>query len=90
MSIPAMTDPRGRHWDQPADIHEAPMDDEIVLLTFRQFVGLHDYSAFMPTGVYERKCWRAGRLGRWYLRWYGPGADLAHCSLNQRLIEVVR
>lgn len=88
--IPAMTDPLGRYWDQPGDIRDAPMDEETVLLTPRQFKELHDYSATIPSGVYEGKCWRAGRLGRWYLRWYAASDDPALCSIHHRLIEIVR
>lgn len=98
--IPEMTDPLGKHWQQPRDIREAPMDDKIVLLTPRQFEGLSEYSTSEPSGVYPGKCWRRreyqrfeGGLaptGRWFLRWYGESEiGPGYCSNHQRQIEVV-
>ena len=68
--IPAMTDPLGRYWKQPADIRDAPMDDTHVLLNAEQFTGLSDYSATIPSGKYEGKCWKTLYHGEWYLRFY--------------------
>lgn len=93
--IPAMTDPLGKHWDQPADIREAPMDDKTVLLTPRQFEELHEYSATMPSGVYPGKCWK--RLEPWnrptpertLLVWYGIADDPSKCTIEFRDIEIV-
>lgn len=101
--IPEMTDPLGKHWDQPKDIREAPIDDTLVLLTPDQFVSLHEYSTSMPSGVYPGKCWKrqeyreyiAGDVtyvptGRWFLRWYGESEiGPGYCSNHERLIEVV-
>lgn len=101
--IPHMTDPLGKYWDQPHDIRDAPMDEELVLLTPAQFSKLSEYSATMPSGVYPGKCWKAEEYkrndkghfaptGRWMLRWYGDEFEEGgkkFVSNNQRIIEVV-
>lgn len=98
--IPEMDDPLGKYWRQPANIREAPMDDEVVLLTPAQFDGLASYETTTPSGVYPGKCWKARKIVRrgdalhfsneWYLRWYGIVPDNPKmCSNNQRLIMVV-
>ncbi len=99
--IPPMDDPLGKYWEQPRDIRDAPMDDEIVLLTPRQFKDLPEYSTSVPTGVYPGKCWktnvyiqdRQGRVtatDKWLLRWYGESEiGPGYCSNHQRRIEVV-
>lgn len=101
--IPAMTDPMGAYWHQPADIREAPMDDKLVLLTPRQFEGLPEYSTSQPSGVYPGKCWRRQEYergpdnrprptGRWFLAWYGDEFEKdgkKFVSNNYRQIEVV-
>ena len=71
-AIPPMTDPLGRHWDQPANIRQAPMDDTHVLLTMRQIDGLLDYSRSYPSGTYDGKCWKREGEDCWYLCWYKP------------------
>lgn len=88
--IPEMTDPLGKHWHQPADIRDAPMDDEIVLLTPRQFADLPEYSATLPTGVYPGKCWKRAERGRTLLAWYGEADDPSLCSINFRQIDVAQ
>lgn len=92
--IPAMTDPRGKHWGQPADIRKAPMDGTHVLLTRRQFDGLSEYSATIPSGVYPGKCWKRAEPGpaspRWLLMWYGEHAAPKMCSINSREIRIGR
>lgn len=92
--IPAMVHELGRHWQQPADIREAPMDDKYIMLTRRQFDELNDYSASMPSGVYEGKCWKAqwnSRLAeeKWFMRWYAPCEDPNQMEIPFRWIIVV-
>lgn len=92
--IPQMTDPLSKYWDQPRDIHEAPMDDDIVLLTPAQFSKLATYDTSTPSGVYPGKCWKAQEYkqrkptGVYYLRWYGPESK-GECPILHRRIEVV-
>jgi hypothetical protein len=101
--IPAMTDPLGKHWDQPKDIREAPIDGTHVLLTRQQFEGLSEYSATFPSGVYPGKCWKRHEpgptlpgerrrvgLSRWFLMWYGESHDPKLCSINHREIRIGR
>lgn len=81
-AIPPMTDPLGRHWNQPP--REAiTIDCEHARMTEATFQKLPEYSATHPTGVYPGKMWRrhdgafipaAKRTSplRWLLCWYGP------------------
>lgn len=86
--IPEMTHPYGKHWQQPRDIREAPMDKTHVLLDRRQFKGLHDYSATIPSGVYDGKCWRRRERREWFLCWYSPSSDPKQCAINMRRIRI--
>lgn len=93
--IPIMDDPLSKHWEQPRDIRNAPMDDKTVLLTPKQFANLHEYSASIPTGVYPGKCWkrielrRDGTMHRKLLGWYGEETPDHKCPILFRNIEVV-
>ena len=84
--IPQMTDPLGRHWRQPDDIREAPIDDKNVLLSSRQIAGLADYSSSYPSGTYDGKCWKREGEDCWYLCWYEPHAMLGHIGIGYRII----
>lgn len=68
--IPEMTDPLGRHWQQPADIRDAPIDSTTILLNPVQFARLLNYSASEPSGVYAGKCWKREYEGGWLLGFY--------------------
>lgn len=84
--IPEMTDPLGKHWNQPADIRLAPMDDTHVILTNWQMGSLHRYDTSMPSGVYPGKCWLQTRGKVTRLVWYGNDPDPAFCSNNYRVV----
>lgn len=90
--IPEMTDPLGKHWEQPRDIRDAPMDAKLVLLTPRQFVDLLSYDSSMPSGVYPGKCWKRTNGGKTWLVWYGAAfmeSGKEMCPIHCRAIEVV-
>jgi hypothetical protein len=84
--IPLMTDPLGRHWRQPGDIREAPMDDKHVLLTRDQVRGLAEYSSSYPTGTYDGKCWKRLGDGFWYLCWYQPHPQPGKIGIGFRIV----
>lgn len=98
--IPRMTHPYSRHWDQP-DRKRILIDDTHALMTQEDFEKLADYSATIPTGVYEGKMWKrldgcydadflhSGGRPEWLLMWYGPSPDPEKCSINHRKILVV-
>jgi hypothetical protein len=97
-TIPAITDPMGKHWRQP-DMSAVNIAREKVELTQREFDTLAEYSTSYPSGVYIGKCWKAEEFeqtpkgfrpsGIWYLVWYGPHADPKKCSINRRLITFI-
>jgi len=98
-SIPLMTHPLGRYWEQP-DLSDVLIDNSHALLSPEQFEELSDYSCSIPTGVYEGKAWkrlngefdedfrRRGGVPEWQLCWYGPSSDPTKCSINVRTILV--
>jgi len=89
-TIPAMTDPLGRHWRQPYNIRQAPMDDTHVLLTPAQVNELMEYSSTYPSGTYDGKCWKAEQDNELYLCWYHPSPNPGKIGIDYRLILEVK
>lgn len=97
--VPPITDPLGSHWEQP-DSNRFLFDDTHVLMTYADFMCLHEYSATQPSGVYPGKMWRrhdgfyderflaGGGEPEWVLRWFGvhPTEPEKYCSNHQRII----
>lgn len=56
--IPPITDPLGKHWQQP---HRRfiELDDTHALMSEQTFKGLKEYSTSIPTGRYEGLVWLA-------------------------------
>ena len=98
-TIPAITDPLGRHWGQPA-VSSILLDDTHAVMSKQSFDQLAEYSSTMPGGVYPGKMWsRHDGLfdrnckpqdRRWLLCWFCevPG-NPTRCSINFRVILVV-
>jgi len=86
--IPAMTDPQGRYWEQPSRTLIL-VDETHAVMERSAFDRLPEYSATIPTGVYEGKMWKARAGGAWRLCWYGPSATPDSCSVNRREILLV-
>lgn len=88
--IPPITDPMGRHWDQPSR-DDILVDDTHAVMTVKTFTALLEYSTSMPSGVYDGKMWR--RHDRCdcldLLMWYGPSEKLGSCLINSREILLV-
>lgn len=83
-TIPPMTHPLSRHWIQPS-VHNIEIDETHALMGEVSFKELKDYSASLPSGVYEGKMWKSKYRGSWYLVWYGF-AEGDFCSNNFREI----
>lgn len=94
-TIPPITDPLGRHWQQP-DTTAILIDDTHAVMDSATFKRLAEYSATRPTGVYPGKMWRRhdGLFDphckpedrRWLLMWFGECDDPTKCSCNWRII----
>lgn len=69
-----MTDPLGRHWQQPPR-ERVLVDDEHALVSKADFDLLLDYSGSRPTGAYDGKMWRARFRDDWWLMWYANVGD---------------
>lgn len=68
-SIPPITDPLGKHWDQPP-VADIALDDSCAMMSTGTFDELVEYSCSIPTGKYPGKMWKASMRGKWFLRWY--------------------
>lgn len=98
--IPQITDPLGRHWQQPSP-EKIAIDETHALMDYATFAALADYSSSIPSGVYDGKMWRrhdgifdrrfldSGVIPEWLLMWYGPSDDPGKCSINSRKILLV-
>lgn len=95
-AIPPITDPMGRHWEQP-DRRSIEIDEKYALMSRREFDSLAEYSATFPTGVYVGKMWKrhdgvhdpncSPKDRRWLLVWYGESRKgPGYCSNNWREI----
>lgn len=89
IELPPMTHPLSAVWDQPNSDQMAVYDD-IAIMDLSTLVCLHEYSASIPTGVYEGKMWRCAVGNDWQLCWYGPSKDPDKCSINRRPIRLIR
>lgn len=87
-SIPPITDPMGKMWEQP-DPSRIIIHGHFALMDENAFDLLHEYSSSVPTLVYVGKMWKA-RVGMdWVLRFW----DFSHkgeyfCKMQERLIVV--
>lgn len=93
--IPPITDPLGKHWEQPST-DAILLDDTHALMEEATFYKLADYSCSMPSGVYPGKMWRANphqffpdAPDQWFLRWYGIHPDPKFVTNNQRAIIIL-
>lgn len=79
-AIPPITEPMGKHWDQPP-IADIQIDDTHALMGQKTFDALAEYSASFPSGVYPGKMWKRHdglhddtcpvEMRRWLLVWFG-------------------
>lgn len=86
VSIPKITHPLGKHWDQPKT-SDITLINDFALMSENTLKKLGEYSASMPTGVYEGKMWKCQSKGIWYLRWFSY-KDEKYCSTNNREIRI--
>jgi hypothetical protein len=71
-TIPPITDPLGKYWDQPP-AKEVLVDliNDVAIMTPETLQQLADYSHSTPTGVYIGKMWRSEtRGGKHFLHWF--------------------
>lgn len=100
-TIPPMTHPLSKAWDQPS-LDKIKIDDEYATMDNKTFKELKDYSCSQPSGVYEGKMWKTRDfkerktglepivwLDDWYLCWFGYSEDPNACSNNNRKIKIV-
>lgn len=83
-AIPDMTDPLGRHWQQPSR-ELILVDEHHALMSSRTLLQLPEYSSTLPSGTYTGKMWRrAAGNGDWWLCWYGDLVGPDQISIHRR------
>lgn len=89
-TIPTMTDPLGKYWQQP-DPSEIEIDDDNAVMEKGAFDKLLEYSTSTPSGVYIGKMWKGQyKGGAWYLAWFSKGDDAkTYLNNNYRVILCV-
>lgn len=95
--IPSITDPLGRHWQQPPR-ESIALDDTHALMTAQTFDQFSEYSSTFPSGVYPGKMWRRHdglhdakcppERRRWLLCWYGDDVG-GQCPVYFREVLLV-
>jgi hypothetical protein len=86
-SIPPMTDPLSRHWQQPAR-ERVLVDDTHALISAADFEKLLEYTASIPSGKYPGKMWRRREGDVWLLCWYSECDDPQLLAINSRKVLV--
>ena len=86
-SIPLITNPLGKYWQQPK-VSEIEIDDTHALMEKWAFDLLLEYSSSIPSGVYVGKMWKRKRKnGEWLLVWFSKGDDAGtYLNNNYRII----
>ena len=88
LTIPPMTHPLSRYWEQPSR-ENILIDATHAVMSEEDFSQLHDYSWSIPTGTYLGKMWKAkGDDGKWYLRWYDIDPNPEMLSIPTREILI--
>lgn len=84
--IPPITDPLGRHWNQPSR-EEIAVDEKHAVLSRKTLEKLMNYSHTYPSGTYEGKMWRlVTDDGVNVLCWYVQHADPSKLTVKYREI----
>lgn len=86
-SIPEMTNPLGKYWEQP-NVKEILIENNNAIMTGVTFNKLKNYSHSIPSGVYVGKMWRGvSREGINFLAWYGESDKPNECLIHR--IEII-
>lgn len=72
-TIPPITDPMGKYWEQP-ELKNILIDSEYAVMSASTFLQLKTYNSTIPNGVYEGKMWKCeywdcepkGSMLAWY------------------------
>jgi hypothetical protein len=90
MTIPEMTHPLGKHWEQP-DKSEIKFSFGVAWVSEATFKKLASYDVTFPSGVYEGKMWRrkysvrsgvGGFIDKHLLMWYDKSDKEGHCDVK--------
>ncbi len=98
-SIPEMTHPLSKGWDQPSTkLIEFTKDSAV--MSKRTLDSLLEYSNTNPSGVYAGKMWKLAQLirlknslrvrRRWYLCWYEDSKEPGYCTTVRVRVRIKR
>ena len=93
--IPPITDPLGRHWEQPK-VSDIILDEKYAAMSQKTFDELKSYDRSFPSGVYPGKMWKravykndSNDIAYHVLIWYGHHETPGYCSNNYREILII-
>lgn len=91
--IPPITDPMGRHWQQP-DPARIAFTKDCAIMSQSSFRQLAEYSTTIPTGRYVGKMWKAERRvadgkTEWLLCWFRDNDDVTQTIMLSTLPIVI-
>lgn len=85
--IPGITDPRGKHWDQPKTT-DFLISADFAKIKKQDIEKLLDYSNSQPSGTYIGKMWKTFDGEFWRLKWFGPHKDPGYLTVHTRKISI--
>ncbi len=71
ITIPEITEPMGKHWNQPETKDIVCYSRNFAEMNRETFDFLPEYNVSIPTGTYTGKMWKQLRGNAWFLCWYG-------------------
>jgi hypothetical protein len=84
--IPPITDPMGKHWNQPKNVKIMFSSAWIDRSSFEQ---LMTYQTSLPSGVYEGKMWKRIEGEDWMLCWYEDSkTKKGYCDIKKLKIRI--
>jgi hypothetical protein len=89
-TIPEMTNPLGKHWEQP-DRSQIKFALGKAWVSKEDFAKLKQYDVTNPSGVYEGKMWKSvfhrkgkyGMIKSHLLMWYAPSKKEGFCDVKR-------
>ena len=83
--LPYMTDPLGKHWQQPKDLRErVQIFYTHATISEKDWAGLPRYERSYPSGAYAGKAWRRGP----YLVWYGRPHKIIEAGRTKEVCSI--
>ena len=86
--IPVITDPLGKHWDQPEIAKIELRIGGVAIMSKESFDQLAQYDCSIPSGKYEGKMWKRSVENGHQLCWYSNSKKEGYLDINKAEILV--